>query len=385
MNAFDAYTTQTYNAGSTPSSAQQWGPGNSCPVVPQPQPVGQGTAGNGSYQLMATRWGEGSYTGNFGGLNLCSVQKKVTLNIESAAKNHDTQGKNQHVNDSAVQNMQEGGQSASDSSVKKDAAINAHAHVRSRQNHCQYIDQNSACLSNFGQQSNFRVGTNALDNHQDCIKHISVRHATGDEIHNRYGALSDDQGNVESDILEKPRGATLGDCIARAAASRSISRCCRRGVQNKRKNDHGKGHSEGKVMCLTAEPRPFDIGSGLDTCAAGQDEEYDMSSVMNDAGASETVASIDRFADYPLIQTTAFGTTSPTAASTSVDITNVWEKYIQVVSSNGVESMARFQMCKCLGRDKVLASVSRLSQSGHKVAFQTPEYDERVQGVPQAA
>lgn len=96
---------------------------------------------------------------------------------------------------------------------------------------------------------------------------------------------------------------------------------------------------------------------------------------MVDSGASETVASADHFSGYPLVQTTASGTTySPAAANAAEEITNVGDKYIRVVDSNGVESMAKFQMCRGLGRDKILASVSRLIQSGHSVVFQAPEY-----------
>lgn len=50
------------------------------------------------------------------------------------------------------------------------------------------------------------------------------------------------------------------------------------------------------------------------------------------------------------------------------------EVHSQVVESIGVESMARFQMCRGRGRDNVLAIVSRLLQSGHSVVFQAPEY-----------
>lgn len=77
-----------------------------------------------------------------------------------------------------------------------------------------------------------------------------------------------------------------------------------------------------------------------------------MISIMIDSGASETVASSDSFADYPLVQTAASGTTYTSAAAIAAEeITNVGEKYIQVVDSNGVESMTKFQMCRGLGRN----------------------------------
>lgn len=52
---------------------------------------------------------------------------------------------------------------------------------------------------------------------------------------------------------------------------------------------------------------------------------------------------------------------------------NIGEKIIEAVDQNSAVSHAKFQMCRGMGRDKVLASVSRLVQSGHSVVFQDPQ------------
>ena len=49
-------------------------------------------------------------------------------------------------------------------------------------------------------------------------------------------------------------------------------------------------------------------------------------------------------------------------------IKNAGEKRIEVITANGVESYMKVQMCDNLN----LASVSRLSQAGHRVVFDDP-------------
>ena len=109
-------------------------------------------------------------------------------------------------------------------------------------------------------------------------------------------------------------------------------------------------------------------------------EEYEKISVMIDSGASETVASQDQFASYPLEQTTASGTVYSSAAEKQAeDIVNLGQKYVQVVDEYGKESWAKFQICKGLGQDKILGSVSRLVESGHSVVFRSPELGSYIQ------
>ena len=53
---------------------------------------------------------------------------------------------------------------------------------------------------------------------------------------------------------------------------------------------------------------------------------------MIDSGASEAVASHDKFPSYPLEETTASGTTYSSAAEKEAEqILNVGQKYVQVV------------------------------------------------------
>jgi hypothetical protein len=51
----------------------------------------------------------------------------------------------------------------------------------------------------------------------------------------------------------------------------------------------------------------------------------------------------------------------------------------QAVAEYGVESWPKFQMCKGLGNDKILGSVSRLVEAGHSVVFRSPEMGSYVQ------
>ena len=95
---------------------------------------------------------------------------------------------------------------------------------------------------------------------------------------------------------------------------------------------------------------------------------------MIDSGASETVASQDKFPSYPLVETTASGTTYTSAAKKQAeDIVNIGQKYVLVVDDEGTESWAKFQMCKGLGQNRIWGSVSRLVQAGHGVVFRSPD------------
>ena len=76
-------------------------------------------------------------------------------------------------------------------------------------------------------------------------------------------------------------------------------------------------------------------------------DEYEKIEMMIDCGASETVASHDKFPSYPLEETTASGTTYLSAAEKEAEqIANVGQKYFQVVDARGNESWAKIQMCK---------------------------------------
>ena len=103
------------------------------------------------------------------------------------------------------------------------------------------------------------------------------------------------------------------------------------------------------------------------------EDTFEKISIMIDSGASETVASEDRFPSYDLVKTTASGITYSSAAeSQAEDITNIGEQFVETVDENGVTSWAKFQICKGLSGGRILGSVSRLVQSNHTVVFRDP-------------
>ena len=103
------------------------------------------------------------------------------------------------------------------------------------------------------------------------------------------------------------------------------------------------------------------------------DDEFEKISIMIDSGASETVASEDRFPSCELVKTTASGITySPAAESQAEDIINIGEQFVETVDENGVTSWAKFQICKGLSGGRILGSVRRLVQSNHTVVFRDP-------------
>ena len=82
---------------------------------------------------------------------------------------------------------------------------------------------------------------------------------------------------------------------------------------------------------------------------------FEKISIMIDSGASETVASEDRFPSYDLVKTTASGITYSSAAeSQAEDITNIGEQFVETVDENGVTSWAKFQICKGLSGGRLL-------------------------------
>ena len=93
--------------------------------------------------------------------------------------------------------------------------------------------------------------------------------------------------------------------------------------------------------------------------------EWVKISFMIDSGASETVASSDKFS--------ASGTEYSSAAEGGGAITNVGEKVIEVMDVSGCMSYMKVQMCEGLHGRKMLASLSRLIQAGHRLVFDTPD------------
>ena len=100
---------------------------------------------------------------------------------------------------------------------------------------------------------------------------------------------------------------------------------------------------------------------------------------MVDSGASETVANSSKFEAFPLSATTATGTEYSSAASTGPVIVNAGEKNIEVMDQNGQMNFMKVQMCENLNPKKFLASVSRITQAGHRVVFDSPEEGSYIQ------
>ncbi len=60
-------------------------------------------------------------------------------------------------------------------------------------------------------------------------------------------------------------------------------------------------------------------------------DDYEKIEMMIDSGASETVASQDKFPSYEMVETTATGTTySSVAEKQAESIVNMGQKYVQV-------------------------------------------------------
>lgn len=90
-----------------------------------------------------------------------------------------------------------------------------------------------------------------------------------------------------------------------------------------------------ELMRLTSEAKKEDSKDKQVLCANVQ-EEWEKISMMVDSGASETVASIEHFEGYPLVRTTASGTSySSASADPKEDVVNVGEKFVETVGENG--------------------------------------------------
>ena len=132
------------------------------------------------------------------------------------------------------------------------------------------------------------------------------------------------------------------------------------------------------LACLIKESGQ--IESRCNQLCSNTHDEYEKISIMIDSGASETVASLDKFPMYKSAMTTATGTTYASAADKqSGDIVNIGEKVVETIDEHGITSHVKFQMCKGLGEGKILGSVSRMVQSGHTVVFQNPEWGSYIQ------
>ena len=219
-------------------------------------------------------------------------------------------------------------------------------------------------------------------------------------IQNRFQVLAEDcEGEIQDQEQIKYHGHikyhkpyTIGDAIEQAK-KKVIGKKVTKRIVAERKRSKSNYELEDRVRHLLGEQahrgnEKQDLLSCLMSSQVAHEpnlcvnvrDEYEKIAVMIDSGASETVASQDKFASYPLEETTASGTTYSSAAEKQAeDIVNLGQKYVQVVDEYGKESWAKFQICKGLGHDKILGSVSRLVESGHTVVFRNPELGSYIQ------
>jgi hypothetical protein len=131
-----------------------------------------------------------------------------------------------------------------------------------------------------------------------------------------------------------------------------------------------KGHTdcEFDLECLLADNENQQMH--LNPMSKG---DWEKVSFMVDSGASETVANEEMFEGFPLSETSSTGTEYSSACNGGPSIKNAGEKVIEVMNGNGEMNFMKVQMCSNLNPRKFLASVSRISQAGHRVVFDVPE------------
>ena len=127
------------------------------------------------------------------------------------------------------------------------------------------------------------------------------------------------------------------------------------------------------LQCLTGDMKDDGV---LNPVGSG---EWENVSFMVDSGASETVANSAMFQGFETYETSATGTEYSSAAKGGDKITNEGEKRIEVMDENGTMKFMRVQMCDNLNPKKFLASVSRMTQAGHRVVFDSPDQGSYVE------
>ncbi len=92
--------------------------------------------------------------------------------------------------------------------------------------------------------------------------------------------------------------------------------------------DKGQGTKEIMFGCLCSPQEPAQADAGPNLCANVHDD-CEKIEMMIDSGAGEKVASQDKFPTYPMIETTASGTTYSSAAEKEAEhIVNMGQKYV---------------------------------------------------------
>ena len=189
---------------------------------------------------------------------------------------------------------------------------------------------------------------------------------------NKFSALTVPE--EEDDAVESAE-PTIGDAIDKAFMSMGAKASKNQNRKQKKKESQSEERKVDALMCLMTASNQIE----QKLCAHNVEEEYEKISVMVDSGASETVASDDKFPSYELKATTAVGTQYSAAAKEGGAIENKGEKLIDVVDENGMVTQAKFQMFAGLSQSKILGSVSRLVQAGHTVVFRDPQRGSYIQ------
>lgn len=160
-------------------------------------------------------------------------------------------------------------------------------------------------------------------------------------LKNPFQALMNDDDDIEYGDV-KPMGCTIGEIINIAKTSNRNKKTKLHQKHDQKSAASGKPLNKKDILGCLMSQAPEVAGPNLCT---NVHDDYEKIEVMVDSGASETVASQDKFTSYPLEETTASGTTYSSAAEKQAeDIVNLGQKYVQVVDENGSESWAKFQI-----------------------------------------
>jgi hypothetical protein len=129
------------------------------------------------------------------------------------------------------------------------------------------------------------------------------------------------------EMESKPVAYTIGDAIEVAKK--------KKGLAQPEGSNNSKNANKSILGCFMIQCR---ADSGPSLCTNIHDE-HEKIEVMVDSGPSETVASQDKFPSYPMMETTASGTTYSSAVEKQAeDIVNLGQKYAQVVDEMGNET-----------------------------------------------
>jgi hypothetical protein len=327
-------------------------------------------------QLMTTSWN--GYAGNFGGINLCCLTKNQFAAlaeideeeleaVPSKKVRFNIKGQEPHHTRIAPQAHEHGCHAA----TTKTHTNGSHKTTTARGNNVpRELTGSISCFKTHGRNDFSRELTGSISCFKTHGRHDFARELTGsisccmthgsnDTTKSTHSDSSNAtkttiHDNGSNDTTNRPQ-YTIGDAIehakVRAKYNLKVKNCQNMNCTGHPQvldedRAHDGGVREDLLCCLVSK------SVGIQSlCMNVHDDEYEKVSVMIDSGASETVGSMEKFPSYPLETTTASGTTYSSAAEKQAeDIVNMGQKYVQVVDEYGVESWAKFQMCKGFGQ-----------------------------------